>query len=626
MRVAARLLLFVSLSLAVACGEDTNDRPDTSDTPDTFETSDPSDTPDAPSETSEPDTEPGDTQPNDTEPNDTEPGDTQPNDTEPGDTQPNDTEPGDTDTTPDGEVVHPPIEPLFSTELVRDIRIALDPAEWARLRREKRSFLDTFAGECLASPRPSPFTWYRATVTVDGVTLGEVGVRKKGWIGSVNRDRPSLRLKFDRYIEDQDLAGFENLVLNNSVQDPSLVRQCLGYALFEAVGLPSPRCGFARVRVNDEDLGAYVMVESVNKDFLRARFTNPNGNMYEGVFSDFRDGWTGSFEPETNEGVTTKDDLLAVTEALGSSDAELLANLEPHLDLDRFLTYWAMELLIRHRDGYAQAANNFHVLADLDDDGRFVFIPHGIDAIMNDIDPAATPSAFMLSNAALTSRLIDHPPTRAALFSEVERILEAHWDVAALTAEVERMAAVVRPHTTELTRHDASVAELLRFIARRPDFARTAMAGTTFAGTLANSPCWPITGTFEVTFDAPYGSLLGGPGGTASGSLTLGSTPVTLTGSSRLGKLGDNETLTLTLRSPSNENYRVDLALDPARLATGTSDLNGRSDLVSLYRPEDNVTTLFAYGGPGTLVFTQASPVQGARVVGRISGSVVEIP
>lgn len=609
MRLATRFAVYALLSLCVACGEDTSDPPDTSDTSDT------ADTPDAPSDTSEPDTEPSDT----------EPPDTQPGDTSEPDTQPGDTEPTDADTSPDGEVVHPPIEPLFSTELVRDIRITLDPNEWSRLRREKRSFLDTFAGECLAAPRPSPFTWYRATVTVDGVTLGDVGVRKKGWIGSVNRDRPSLRLKFDRYIEDQDLAGFENLVLNNSVQDPSLVRQCLGYALFESVGLPSPRCGFARVRVNDEDLGAYVMVEPVNKDFLRARFGNPNGNMYEGVFSDFRDGWTGSFEPETNEGVTTRDDLLAVTAALGS-DTDLTASLEAHLDLDRFYTYWAMELLLRHRDGYAQAANNFHVYADLDDGGRFVFIPHGIDAIMNDLDPVATPSAFVLSNAALSSRLIDDPTTRAALFAEVERILEAHWDTGALSDEVERMAAVVRPHVTELALHESSVAELLRFISKRPDFARTAMAGTIAPGTLGVPPCWPITGTFEVAFDAPFGSLLGGPFGTASGSLTVGSTTVALTGSSRVGKLGDDVTLTLTLRSASNDSYRVDLVLDPARLTVGTSALDGRSDLVSLYRPEDQVTTLFAYGGPGTLVLDQASSTQGGRVAGRIAGSVVEIP
>lgn len=616
MRLATRFALCAFLPVYIACGDGPSDTPDTSDSPDT------------PSETSEPgDTEPGDTEPDTSETSepDTEPGDTEPGDTEPGDTEPGDTEPNDTDTTPDGEVVHPPIEPLFSTELVREIQITLDPTEWIRLRREKRSFLDTFAGECLAAPRPSPFNWYRATVTVDGVTLGEVGVRKKGWIGSVNRDRPSLRLKFDRYIEDQDLAGFENLVLNNSVQDPSLVRQCLGYALFEAVGLPSPRCGFARVRVNDEDLGAYVMVESVNKDFLRARFNNPNGNMYEGVFSDFRDGWTGSFEPETNEGITAKEDLLAVLTAL-NSDQDLITNLENHLDLDRFTTYWAMELLLRHRDGYAQAANNFHVYADLDGGGRFVFIPHGIDAIMNDLDPVATPSAFMLSNAALSSRLVDHPTTRAALFAEVERILDAHWDIEGLTAQAERMATVVRPHVTELARHDSSVAELLRFVAKRPDFARTAMAGATPTGTLANPPCWPITGTFEVVFDAPYGSLLGGPFGTASGSLTVGSTTVTLTGSSRIGKLGDDVTLSLTLRSPSNESYRVDLVLDPARLAVGTSNLEGRSDLVSLYRPENNVTTLFAYGGPGTLVFTHASTTQGARVAGRITGSVVEMP
>jgi len=131
----------------------------------------------------------------------------------------------------------------------------------------------------------------------------------------VRSDLPALKVKLDKYVAGQEVAGYADLILNNSVQDPTYLRQCLGYALFEAAGIPSPRCGFAHVRVNGEDLGVYVLVESVDKAFLRRRGADTTGNMYEGVFSDFREGWLGTFEAETNAATTDRSDLRAVKEA-----------------------------------------------------------------------------------------------------------------------------------------------------------------------------------------------------------------------------------------------------------------------------------------------------------------------
>ena len=44
--------------------------------------------------------------------------------------------------------------------------------------------------------------------------------------------------------------------------------------MFEKAGLPAPRCNFARVSMNGEDLGIYVHVEPVKKAFLRDNFRN----------------------------------------------------------------------------------------------------------------------------------------------------------------------------------------------------------------------------------------------------------------------------------------------------------------------------------------------------------------
>ena len=89
------------------------------------------------------------------------------------------------------------------------------------------------------------------------------------------------------YVEGQNLHGVDNITLNNSVQDPSLIRQCIGYQLFTDAGYPSPQCNFAHVYVNGTDLGIYVHVEPIKRTFLRTHFDEDDGDLYEGTVSDF---------------------------------------------------------------------------------------------------------------------------------------------------------------------------------------------------------------------------------------------------------------------------------------------------------------------------------------------------
>src|SRR5687768_10913246 len=205
-------------------------------------------------------------------------------------------------------------EPLFDPDHVVEVEIEVAPADWDELRFQTRSVPEIF-GSCLAEPFRDPFTYFPATVTVDGETLDQVGVSKKGFLGSLSTEKPSLKLKLDEYVDDQALFGMKRLTLNNSQQDPAFVRQCLTYQTFTAAGIPAPRCNFARVRVNGDDLGLYVHVEAVNKPFLRRHFADDEGNLYEGTLSDFRQGWTATFELKTNESANDRSDLEAVVAA-----------------------------------------------------------------------------------------------------------------------------------------------------------------------------------------------------------------------------------------------------------------------------------------------------------------------
>ena len=90
----------------------------------------------------------------------------------------------------------------------------------------------------LSRPFANIYTWFSGTVTVDGETYSNVGVRKKGFLGSQSDTKPSLKLRFDKYVDDQSLGSIiERMTLNNSIQDASMVNTCLAYQIFAGRGV-----------------------------------------------------------------------------------------------------------------------------------------------------------------------------------------------------------------------------------------------------------------------------------------------------------------------------------------------------------------------------------------------------
>ena len=91
-----------------------------------------------------------------------------------------------------------PTAPLFDPTHIVEVRIDLPPADWDTLREQSRDLFDLLGGNCLGAPFPSPFTYFTGTVTIDGKRFDSVGVRKKGFLGSLSTEKPSLKLKLDR--------------------------------------------------------------------------------------------------------------------------------------------------------------------------------------------------------------------------------------------------------------------------------------------------------------------------------------------------------------------------------------------------------------------------------------------
>ena len=376
---------------------------------------------------------------------------------------------------------------------VLEVSIEIDPDDWDTLRHQTRTFEDLISEiekYQLSRPFANIYTWFSATVTIDGETHTEVGVRKKGFLGSQSDTKPSLKLRYDKYVDDQSLGGvMERMTLNNSIQDLSMVNTCLAYQVIAAAGNPAPRCNFATVTVNGKNLGLYVHLEELKKPFLTRHFDSAEGNLYEGTVSDFTLPHHGTIEKKTNEDEDDWSDVEAVVAALQDpSDAGLEA-LGKLVDLDRFLSFWTAEVLVGHWDGYAGHRNNYHFYRE--PDGKFVFIPWGVDDTFhlkddpNPFDNISNPPLSVLALSSIPNRLYNNPEWRVKYAARMKEILDSAWEEDELLASVDVMAAIVQERALPDARAKAATdtERVRKFILKRK--------GGILADITPEPPDWP---------------------------------------------------------------------------------------------------------------------------------------
>ena len=404
------------------------------------------------------------------------------------------------------------VEALFAAERLIEVQIDMIPSDWDALRHQVRDIVQEFGPGCLDGPRTSPYTWFEATVTVDGRRLDRTGVRKKGLIGSLHTQKPSLKLKFDHFVKDQRLAGLSRLVLNNSKQDTSYARQCLAYSVFGAAGTPAPRCGLAHVTLNGRDLGVYVTLEAYDKKLLGQFFGGDDGQLWEGSNADFRPELVPMFEPKDDAPDPDRSRLTAVTAALASPDDAVEAQVEPLLDVEEFLSFWAAEVLLAHFDGFANSANNFYVYDD-PASNRLAFLPAGVDSTFSNLNPYRkgddVPHA-VFAGSALPRRLYEVPSTRDRYVARLRALLKSAWDETALLSRLDRIAALVAPHLDEpgradLAREGQAVREFIQ--GRRAVLEPELDAPPAWSYPLDALTCRAGADAIHATFAAAWGSF-----------------------------------------------------------------------------------------------------------------------
>ncbi|NNE00949.1 MAG: hypothetical protein HKN47_26840, partial [Pirellulaceae bacterium] len=264
---------------------------------------------------------------------------------------------------------------LLAPDRLVEIRLELDQADWRELCRQARDPAAAFSG----LPSENPYSYFKADLWIDGEKIPSVGVRKKGFIGSSDQQRPSLKIKFDQFVQQDPIAGLSRLTLNNNKQDRSQMSQFLVYQLFRKAGNPAPRSNWAHVTVNGQNLGIYSNVESIKNPFLERAFDDKTGNLYEGTLTDFHPQTIDRIEVKNNDDTNDLSDLQRLTDLLAGGGDLDLEELEKIIDLDSFIRYWTIESLTGFWDGYCSNQNNFYVYFSPKHDDRAYFIPWGAD-------------------------------------------------------------------------------------------------------------------------------------------------------------------------------------------------------------------------------------------------------
>ena len=303
----------------------------------------------------------------------------------------------------------------------------------------------------LRSLRQDPRKYVPATLREGPLVFTNAMVRLKGGAGSFRslEDKPGLTINLGE--SGRAFHGLRKFHLNNSVQDPTYLSEWLCSEIFREAGVPAGRVAHAVVELNGRRLGLYVLLESINSEMLSQYFNQPHGNVYSlGANADVDGGLEQMGGREESHGA----ELLSLAAAARQSNLEKLrASLSRTLDIPRFLSFMAVEVLLDHWDGYTFNIKNYEVYHD-PATGKCVFMPHDLDQVLRNANAPIFPRA----QGMVARAILRDPETRAQYRQRFSEVFSKTFVVPALTKRIDARVAALGP---DLKRYDPELAREL---------------------------------------------------------------------------------------------------------------------------------------------------------------------
>ena len=233
---------------------------------------------------------------------------------------------------------------------------------------------------------------FRYESSIQNDTVDEIGFRLRGNT-SLQAGKKSFKVSFNTYNQGQKWEGLEKLNLNGSHNDPSMIRVALCWNAIRRAGLPGCRTSFVKLYINDEYKGLYSNVEHIDEEFTdlyygKSQYTSlfkclyPAPLVYLGDNPDdynFFEFGRRPYDQKTNDYTQDYSELANFIEIINNTELSALScELERRFNVENYLKYAALDVLMGNWDGYAYNKNNYYLAID-NRTGQFQFLPYDLD-------------------------------------------------------------------------------------------------------------------------------------------------------------------------------------------------------------------------------------------------------
>lgn len=248
--------------------------------------------------------------------------------------------------------------------------------------------------------------WMEVTITIDGTTFQNVGMRLKGnsslfSVTTASAENPEdlpWLIRFDKYVDGQSYQGYNDIVIRSNSTETSM-NEAVAAELLEAAGLASQQAVATTLSFNGGDTELRLAMQNPDEVWEEANFDSEESALYKadstGDYSyrgDDAEAYDEVFDQKVGE-----DDLEPLIDFLEfintSDDATFGEELDDWLDTEAFATYLAFQNLIGNADDIDGRGNNSYLQYDYETE-TFTVVNWDLNLAFNTANVGGGPGAI----------------------------------------------------------------------------------------------------------------------------------------------------------------------------------------------------------------------------------------
>ena len=202
-------------------------------------------------------------------------------------------------------------------------------------------------------------------MTFDGFQVDDIGLKQKGNISASHaNNKMPFKVKTNKYVNGQEYDGIREFTLNNSFQDPSMMREKMTFDIASDMGFYSLRTAYAKVYMDNNYWGVYTIVEGKDEMYKHV-FGNKDGDAVESTDfgnmcyygtnrSDYQHPAVGDrYIVDNGDETSTWNRLIPMLDAANNTpNANYINTVSTAFNITDFARYQALNVYLLNFDSY----------------------------------------------------------------------------------------------------------------------------------------------------------------------------------------------------------------------------------------------------------------------------------